>query len=136
MSMIPGTYKLYKNENLEQFLFAVGVPYMARKMINIITPVMIFFVEGDTMTIKITSWLLSLESKFKLGEEYIEKMPNGTLKCVTLIINDNELLTNAVIQSSGHKTMRHLLFNEEEVVETLTHEKATGIGRRYYRRVQ
>lgn len=136
MSMIQGTYKNYKNEDLEKFFIAVGVPFFVRKMLNITAPVIAFYIEGDTMTIKITSWSLSQVNTFKFGEEYIEKMPAGNIKCVTTKINDNELITNCVMESDGVKSSRHYLFNEEEVIETLTHEKATGVSKRYYQRVK
>lgn len=135
MSKITGTYKLYKNENLDNFFAALGLPYLVRKMLPLISPTIEFNVDGDTMTVKVTSALLTQENKFKLGEEYIEKMPRDTLKSVTLLINDTELVINSVAQSTGYKTNRHYLFSEDEVVETLTHEKATGVTRRFYRRV-
>lgn len=87
------------------------------------------------MAIKTTSWFLSQVNKFKFWEEYIEKMPAGNIKCVTTKINDNELITNCFIDYDGVKSSRHL-FNEKEVVETLTHEKATGVSKRYYQRVK
>lgn len=134
--MIQGSYKNYKNEDLEKFFVAVGVPFIVRKMLNVTAPTITFNIDGDTMIIKITSWSFSQENKFKLGEEYIEKRPAGNIKCVTTKINDNELMTNCVMEPNEVKSSRHYVFNEEEVVEILSHEKMTGVSKRYYRRVK
>ncbi|KAJ2950565.1 hypothetical protein O0L34_g8810 [Tuta absoluta] len=136
MSLIPGKYKHYKNEDPDIFYQAVGLPYLARKMINMLSPVLEITLDGDTMRLKQSTWIVSTDNTFKLGEEYIEDLQGDILKCVTSVINDHEMVTNSVHQSSGYKTQRHLVFSVKEVVETLTHEKAEGCSKRYYKRVK
>ena len=54
-----------------------GVPYVARKMMALSTPVVEISCEDDTWTIKTSTLLRTTELIFKAGEEYIETMPTG-----------------------------------------------------------
>ncbi|XP_049865532.1 fatty acid-binding protein-like [Pectinophora gossypiella] len=136
MPSIAGKYEHYKNENLDEYFAACGLPYVVRKMISLITPIMEIILEDDVMTLRVTSWLWSSDHTFKLGEKYIEQMPKDNIISVTKVVNDHEVLTESVIESTGDKAHRHYLFTDEEVVETLTHEKAKGVTKRYYKRIK
>ena len=59
-----------------------GVPFMGRKMMAMSSPLMEITLNGEEMTIKNSSLLRTVEMKFKLGEEYEEKMPNTTIKVI------------------------------------------------------
>ncbi|XP_072944130.1 fatty acid-binding protein-like [Epargyreus clarus] len=136
MPSIPGKYQHYKNEDIDDYFIAVGVPFMGRKMMAMSSPLMEITLDGDNMTIKNSSLFRTVENKFQLGVEYEENMPNTTIKSVTKIVNDNEMVTESVIPESGAKCGRHYLFSDDECVVTLTHEKAQTPGKRYFRRVQ
>ncbi|XP_075969858.1 fatty acid-binding protein-like [Anticarsia gemmatalis] len=136
MPSIPGKYQHYKNENIDDYFAAVGVPYMGRKMMSMSSPLMEITVDGDMMFIKNTSLIRTIEHKFKLGEEYEEQMPNTVIKSVTTMVNDNELVTKSVIPETNANCGRHYLFSDDECVVTLTHEKANTPAKRYFRRVK
>ncbi|XP_004930401.2 sodium/calcium exchanger regulatory protein 1-like [Bombyx mandarina] len=136
MPSIAGKYQHYKNEDIDDYFSAVGVPFMGRKMMSMSSPLMEISIDGDTMTIKNSSLLRTVEHKFKLGEEYEEKMPNSIIKSVTTITNDSEMETKSVIPDTGAKCGRHYQFTDEECIVTLTHENASVSGKRYFRRVQ
>lgn len=136
MPSIVGKYQHYKNEDVEDYFVAVGVPFMGRKMMAMSSPVMEISLDGDTMTIKNASLLRTVELKFKLGEEYEEHMPSTVIKSVTRIVNDNEVETTSVIPETNEKCGRHYLFNDEECIITLTHDKAKTPGKRYFRRIK
>lgn len=53
---------------------------MGRKMMAMSSPQMEISVDGETMTIKNSSLMRTVEYTFKLGEEYVETMPNNTIK--------------------------------------------------------
>ena len=55
---------------------------MGRKMMAMSSPLMEITLNGEEMTIKNSSLLRTVEMKFKLGEEYEEKMPNTTIKVI------------------------------------------------------
>lgn len=136
MPSISGKYQHYKNEHVEEYFTAVGVPFMGRKMMAMSSPLMEITLDGDDMTIKNSSLLRTVELKFKFGVEYEEKMPNTTIKSVTTKISDNEIETKSVVPENGAKCGRHYLFTDEECVITLTHEKVAVPGKRYFRRVE
>ncbi|XP_072937352.1 cellular retinoic acid-binding protein 2-like [Epargyreus clarus] len=136
MPSIPGKYQHYKNENMEEYFGAIGVPYMGRKMMGLSSPLMEITVEGDNVSIKTTSMLRTIENKFQVGAEYEDPMPGITLKSVTKIVNGNELVTESVIPDTGVKSGRHYLFTDDECVITFTHEKTPMAGKRFFKRVQ
>ncbi|CAG9783934.1 unnamed protein product [Diatraea saccharalis] len=135
MPSIAGKYKHYKNENIDDYFIAVGVPYMGRKMMSMSSPEMEIIINGETMTIRNVSLLRTVEYTFKLGEEYEETMPNTVIKSITTIINDNELETKSIIPENGTKCGRHYLFSDDECIITLTHDNAKTPGKRYFRRI-
>lgn len=49
-------------------------------MMSMSSPLMEISIDGDIYIIKSSSLLRTVENKFKLGEEYEEKMPNTTIK--------------------------------------------------------
>ena len=53
---------------------------MGRKMMSMSSPLMEITVDGEHMTIKNSSLMRTVENKFKLGEEYVESMPNAKIK--------------------------------------------------------
>ncbi|XP_031768425.2 fatty acid-binding protein-like isoform X1 [Galleria mellonella] len=135
MPSITGKYQHYKNENIDEYFLAVGVPYIGRKMMSFSSPLMEITLDGDKMTIKNVSLFRTIEHSFKLNEEYEEHMPNTKIKSKTVIVNDNEMMTESVIPETGAKCGRHYTFSDEGCVITLTHEKAATPGKRYFKRV-
>ncbi|CAK1581656.1 unnamed protein product [Parnassius mnemosyne] len=136
MPSIQGKYQHYKNENIDDYFTAVGVPFMGRKMMAMSSPLMEITFDGENMSIKNSSLLRTVELKFKIGEEYEEHMPNTTIKSVTTVVNDNEIKTDSIIPQTNEKCGRHYLFTDDECIVTLTHEKAKTPGKRYFRRVK
>ncbi|KAJ2950564.1 hypothetical protein O0L34_g8809 [Tuta absoluta] len=136
MPSIPGKYQHYKNENIEEYFITVGVPLIARKMMSMSSPLMEIILDGDQMTIKNTSLMRKTEMKFKLGEEYEEKMPDAMIKSVTRIVNDSEVETTSVIPDTNEKCGRHYLFTDDECIITLNHERVKTPGKRFFKRVK
>lgn len=136
MPSIPGKYQHYKNEDIDDYFSVLGVPYMARKMMAMSSPLMEITLDGETMTITSSSIMRTTSNTFKLGEEYEEKMPDAMIKSTTTIINDHELETKSVYAESDGSIRRHYFFTDDECVVTMTHQKAAKPAKRYYKRVQ
>ncbi|CAH1645922.1 unnamed protein product [Spodoptera littoralis] len=134
--MIAGKYQHYKNEDIDDYFSAVGVPYMGRKMMAMSSPLMEISVDGEQMTIKNVSLMRTVENKFKLGEEYIENMPNAKIRSVTTKVDDKKIETKSVVEDTGAACGRLYEFTDDECVITLTHEKAATPAKRYFRRVK
>jgi len=77
MVEMKGTYERSAAENYEAFLDALGVGMILKKAATATTPVMTVTEEGGQWTIKTSTMLKSMELKFKLGEEFDEKTPDG-----------------------------------------------------------
>lgn len=136
MPSIQGKYQHYKNEDLDDYFIAIGVPYIGRKMMAMSSPLMEIIIEGEMMTIKSSSLVRTTSNTFKIGEQYDDKMPDATIQSVTTILNDNEIETKSVYAESEGTLSRHYLFTDDECVVTMTHMKAKKPAKRYYKRVK
>ena len=76
-------YKLFNSENFDEFMKALGVSLLIRKMGSSVSPVVELTENNGLYTLKTTSPFKSSEIKFKLGEEFEEETPDGRkVKCV------------------------------------------------------
>ncbi|EFA10745.2 fatty acid-binding protein [Tribolium castaneum] len=133
MSKLVGTYVHEKSENLDQYYSALGVPYIARKMMSFTSPKLTITNDGDTWTITTSTKLRTLKLEFKLGEEYDEDMPGGTLKSTTTVENDSKLVTVS-IGPENTKIIRTYEATDDGCVLTLKHDKTGTEGKRYFKK--
>ncbi|CAG2068405.1 unnamed protein product [Timema podura] len=82
--VIIGKYKLERNENLDEYYSALGVPYIARKMMVMSSPVLDISQEGEKWSIKSSTLLRTVESLFTPNEPYEETLPSGDILKVEL----------------------------------------------------
>jgi len=91
MSQFEGKFNNTKNENLDEFYTAIGIPWVPRKMMTSSSPTIEISSVDGLWTMKTSSLMSSSSNTFKLGEEYIETMQGGrTIKNVTRI-EDNKM---------------------------------------------
>merc|ERR1739838_1043787 len=74
---IIGTFNLTESEGFDEFMKALGVGMVMRKMGNTIKPSVTFTLEAGTYTMKTASSLKTSEIKFKLGEKFTETTMDG-----------------------------------------------------------
>jgi len=91
MANIEGTYKLDFSENFDEFMKALGVGMVMRKMANSATPVVTITKEEDTYTVKQATTFKTTEIKFKLGEEFEETTADGRVVKSTITLEGNML---------------------------------------------
>ncbi|XP_043482374.1 sodium/calcium exchanger regulatory protein 1-like [Leptopilina heterotoma] len=131
-----GKYQNERNENLDEYFKAVGVPYLLRKMILTSRPTLevIKQDEDNKWTIKTISLLRTAELSFTLGEEFIENMPTGlTIKNVAKIEDDSIVISS--LGPNGEKTERKYEFKEDEVIFSMTHEQSGQVAKRYFKKI-
>lgn len=76
-------YKLSTSENFDEFMKALGVGLVTRKMGAKVSPVVELTENDGVYTLKTSSTFKNSEIKFKLGEEFDEETPDGrTVKSV------------------------------------------------------
>jgi len=71
---LTGTWKLVKNENLDEFLKAMNLNFAVRKMAAAATPVLEITQEGDVFKV-ITKGVKTHEANFTVGQEFQDKNP-------------------------------------------------------------
>ena len=77
MSFVEGKFQLKESENFEDFMKALGVSYLVRKLGNKSSPVVSVSKAGDEYTMKQESLVKTTEFKFKMGEPFEELTADG-----------------------------------------------------------
>merc|ERR1712227_564816 len=106
MVEMKGTYERSAAENYEAFLDALGVGMILKKAATATTPVMTVTEEGGQWTIKTSTMLKSMELKFKLGEEFEEKTPDGREVKAVVTQEGDKLITVQTAKKEGEKSTK------------------------------
>ncbi|XP_033321472.1 fatty acid binding protein isoform X1 [Megalopta genalis] len=85
-------YKLFSSENFDEFMKALGVGVMTRKMGSCVSPVVELTEDNGLYTLKTTSTFKSGDIKFKLGEEFEEETPDGRKVKSVCTLDGNKLM--------------------------------------------
>merc|ERR1712002_211008 len=93
---IIGTFNMTDSENFDEFMKALGVGMIMRKMGNSMKPSVTFTLDGDTYTMKTSSSVKTTEVKFKLGEKFSETTMDGREAETTFTLAGNVLTQNQV----------------------------------------
>ncbi|XP_045595143.1 sodium/calcium exchanger regulatory protein 1 [Procambarus clarkii] len=94
MAKIAGKYKMESSENFDDFMKALGVGLVMRKMGNAATPTVEISLEDDVYTMKTTTTFKTTEVKFKLGEEFEETTADGRNVKSTITLEGNKMIHN------------------------------------------
>ncbi|XP_012227678.1 fatty acid-binding protein, muscle isoform X2 [Linepithema humile] len=85
-------YKLFSSENFDEFMKALGVGMVTRKMGASVSPVVELSENDGVYTLKTTSPFKNMEIKFKLGEEFDEETADGRKVKSVCTLNGNKLV--------------------------------------------
>jgi len=123
-----GTFVLVRNENLDAYLSAVGVPYLVRIMILKTSPSLTVTVDEDGLwRIERKSMMSANAVEFRLnGEEFTEKMSSGVeTKSVAVADGDRIVIscdTNGIEEertwslNEGGELVQHLWLKQKNIV--------------------
>ena len=75
MVQIEGSYKHEKSENFDEYLTAMEIPLVPRKMMTSTSPSIEISKNGDEWTLSFKVAVISNTVKFKMGEDFEEKEP-------------------------------------------------------------
>ncbi|KRX21620.1 Fatty acid-binding -like protein 6 [Trichinella nelsoni] len=88
-----GKYRFVSSENFDEFMKALGVNYLLRKIANAASPIVEFSLDRDVWTLRNVSTFRTLEISFRLGEEVDEVTPDGrnvkVKHCCTVFTYEN-----------------------------------------------
>ncbi|XP_050450229.1 myelin P2 protein isoform X2 [Cataglyphis hispanica] len=85
-------YKLSSSENFDDFMKALGVGMVTRKMGATVSPVVELTEKDGVYTLKTTSTFKNTEIKFKLGEEFDEDTVDGRKVKSVCTLEGNKLI--------------------------------------------
>lgn len=97
MAKLVGSWDLESNDNFDEYMKALGVGMVMRKMGNTIKPTNVFSLDGDKWTMKSLSTFKNTEIHFVLGEEFDETTVDGR-KVKTVMTADGD---SKLIQAQG-----------------------------------
>jgi len=97
---ILGTFNMTESENFDEFMKALGVGMVMRKMANATKPSVTFTLEGATYTMKTSSSLKTFEVQFEIGKTLKETTMDGR-ECETTFTLDGNVLTQVQTPSKG-----------------------------------
>jgi len=126
-----GKWKLESSENFDEYMQALGVNFMLRKVAATAKPAMIITRSGDVYTIKSESSVKNTEFSFKFGEEFDETTADGR-KSKSTITKDSDKKWTHVQKSDPPSTMVRELTDDDTIVVTCVAKDVTS--KRVYKR--
>jgi len=84
-------YKLATSENFDEYMKALGVGLVTRKMGNTVSPVVELKKEGDVYTLTSSSTFKTTVISFEPGKEFDEETADGRKVKTTMTIDGNKL---------------------------------------------
>lgn len=108
-------YKLVSSENFDEFMKAVGVGLVTRKIGNSLSPVIELSMNGDDCyVLSSTSTFKNVVTKFKPGIEIDDETPDGR-KVKSFFCVDGNVVTEKQIDAAGKVTTIERTWTEDEV---------------------
>ncbi|XP_071448232.1 fatty acid-binding protein, muscle isoform X1 [Hetaerina americana] len=105
-------YKMISSENFDDYMKALGVGLVTRKMGNAVTPTVEVSEKDGTYTLKTSSTFKNSEISFKLGEEFEEETVDGR-KVKSVVTKDGNKLIH--VQKGEKETTIIREFNGDEM---------------------
>lgn len=105
------------NDKFEDLMEYVGVGWLMRKAIILAKPVMELKQNGNEYTLSSESFFKNIYTKFKLGEEFVERTPDGRYVDSMFIVDGNKLIQT---QRDKNKKVTTIVreFSADEVIVT------------------
>lgn len=111
-------YKLSSSDKFDDYMKAMGVGLLTRKIGNKVSPVMELTENDGEYSLSSNSTFKNFLIKFRLGQEFDEETPDGRRVKSTIVQDGNKLVQ---IQKGGNKETTIVReFSPEEVKMTLT----------------
>ncbi|XP_063223521.1 fatty acid-binding protein, muscle-like isoform X2 [Bacillus rossius redtenbacheri] len=110
-------YKLSSSDNFDEYMKALNVGLVTRKMGNTVSPTIELKKAGDEYSLQTTSTLKSTTITFKLGQEFDEETADGRKVKSTVTFDGNKMVHN---QKGEKDTVIIREFSADEVKATMT----------------
>ncbi|XP_067650808.1 fatty acid-binding protein homolog 6-like [Haliotis asinina] len=135
MAALLGNWQLERHENMDEYMKAVGVNIILRKMGLSITSYEEIKQDGDNWEIHITSTFKNAHLIFKLGEEFDEETMDGRKVKSTIVLEGDKLIHHqtAVKEDGENSTITRELEGDTLVI-TFVALKKNVTAKRFYKR--
>ncbi|GAB3952700.1 hypothetical protein GCM10029976_091430 [Kribbella albertanoniae] len=130
--VIVGTYQQVSSVNYDEYLKAIGVSMITRKVAGNVLQVLHISVAEDIWTIKETSTFKNSEMKFELGQEFDAETADGR-KAKNVITRDGNQLTR--IQSVGGADLTSTYIFDETGLELMLDATNGVVAHKQFTRV-
>jgi len=155
MVSIEGTYKFVKNENLDDYLKTIGLPYIPRMLMLSTSPTVEVTkikdddntsediaeetedqteetAPGDTWVFKTVTFFKTTVNTFKLNEPYEEEIPSGDILENVTTMEGDSFITKCKNEKVGDFE-RIFDFTDDGLIITMKHSKGVQ-AKRYFKR--
>lgn len=132
MVQFEGRFQHERSENFDEFLKAIGVPLIPRKMVAASNPVVEVRRNGDTWTIRMNTLVRTVEYVFEPGQT-VETETMGGMAQNVFTIEDDRIMQ--IQKSDTYTTEVIRQFTEDSLIMTITHVESGTVCHRYFRRL-
>lgn len=133
MVQFSGSYTHVKAENVDAYMAAIGVPWIARKAAAAVTPALEITQDGEDWTMSWKTSVISNTVKFKLGVEFEEKNPGGKVVKAVATLEGNKLTLVHASERAGD-IRRELEFSDTGITMTMTAVTQNVSAKRHFKR--
>ncbi|KAH0812685.1 hypothetical protein MTP99_003996 [Tenebrio molitor] len=119
-------YKLDKSEKFDEYMKALGVGLVTRKMGNAVSPVAELNKDGDEYTLTSTSTFKNVVLKFKPGVEFDQETPDGRKVKSVITVEGNTLHEVQKDPNGGKETVIDRTFTDDEIKMVMTVDDITA----------
>merc|ERR1712215_566578 len=112
---ILGNFNMTESENFDEFMKALGVGMIMRKMGNSMKPSVSFTLAGDTYTMKTSSSVKTSEVRFVLGKPFKETTMDGR-EAETVFSLEGNVLTQKQVAAKGPSATFIRTFTDADLV--------------------
>ncbi|CAH0549572.1 unnamed protein product [Brassicogethes aeneus] len=118
-------YELHDSQNFDEFMKALGVGFLTRKLGAAASPVVDLTKEGDEYTLTSVSTFKNVILKFKPGVEFDQETPDGRNVKATITV-DGATLHEVQKDSAGKTTIIDRTWSPEEVKMVMSIDNITA----------
>lgn len=124
-----GKWTLETSENFDEYMKAVGVGIVMRKMANAATPVQEIKIDGDTWNVKTSTTFKTTDIHFKIDEEFDETTGDGRKVKTTCKIDGNALIQDqkgspdSILSREVKDGKMHMILKVNDIVCTRIYKR-------------
>ncbi|XP_060534427.1 fatty acid-binding protein, adipocyte-like isoform X2 [Cylas formicarius] len=118
-------FKLESSDNFDEYMKALGVGLVTRKVGGAVSPVVELNKQGDEYVLTSNSTFKNVVTKFKPGVEFDQETPDGRKVKATITVDGNKLV-EVQKGADGKETTIERTFTDDEIKMVLSVDDITS----------